>query len=215
MWSPTQHLLQVVAIAKAHKTLVGFDVSTGYNQTMLKSFCLVLVSLLLSASVSAADTDALRSALTGDFEQIETPAQITKRAHASVEQILDQVPWFAKSFARNKLQAQARACSKYRIEWRESVVFLSCDNRESLECKPGTQCMHTQADGERIPYTLDLSNKSIQFTFSAKNGTLQSTLSPMEDGTLRVDRSITTPRLTGAVQWSSTYRPMPTTPSVK
>ncbi|MFT6162243.1 MAG: hypothetical protein ACJAZO_005029 [Myxococcota bacterium] len=145
----------------------------------------------------------------GDWDAGSDLVALTSSIRVEVDDYVSTVGMFKRPFARRPLIRATLPCAKVGIHDTSHGLAISCDDRPVAVAAPnGEPVEHTGHDGRALDliHTID-SDGAILQTFTNRRGTRVNRFVALEDGGLRLEVTITSGLLDGALRYDVLYQP--------
>ncbi|HEY8430365.1 MAG TPA: hypothetical protein VIL20_18425 [Sandaracinaceae bacterium] len=148
---------------------------------------------------------SLEERLSGTFELAGSREEAEARVHRAIDEAVEQVSWFKRSFARARLREKNPVRESMTIEVGGGNVTIGY-GRDRYTTRNG-EWRNVTALGEPVQLLQQIVGSSIYQTFRSPEGEKVTVYTPSEDGRrMDLDVTITSPQLPQPVRYELSYR---------
>lgn len=170
-----------------------------------KHFALtLLVGLAVSLPATGfADEDALK----GDYELDGSKAQAQKKIHTAIDELVEDVNFVKRGFAKRRLRETNEAVSEIDVEISGDKIAVQYDSDPpGISPKGNKPANWKNAEGDSYRLTQQISGRTLTQKFQGEDGARTNKLTVSEDGnTIDMQVTVTSDQLPRPLTYSLTY----------
>lgn len=166
----------------------------------------LVAALLWSVPSSPRAGESFDSRVEGTYGATTSEAEARESIDEKIEEVVSQMVFFKRPFARSKLKEGTEPCSTIRIGLDSRRVTLRCDDRKPTTTKKdGTSTEWTDSEGETYTLSQKVESDQIVQSFESERGTRTNTYSLTDDDTLLLEVEIDGSQLPEPLTYSRTF----------
>ena len=167
--------------------------------------CIATSVLTILPSAPRAE-ESFADRIEGTWEATTTDQQAREKIDEEIDEVVGQMIFFKRPFARNELQEATEPCSELQIAVADEKATIRCDDRKPTTApKDGTSIEWTSYEGETYMITQHVRDDRIVQTFDSDRGLRTNTYSLTDGEKLRLEVEIDGDQLPEALTYERTF----------
>lgn len=167
---------------------------------------LVCLALAVGLPAGLRADESFESRIEGTWEASVSESKARENIDREIEDLLDQMIFFKRPFARGELREATDPCSTLRIGLGDEKLTMRCDDlKPTTSRKDGTSTEWTSYDGESYTLSQTVESDRIVQTFDSDRGLRTNIYSLKDDDTLLLEVELDSGQIPEPLTYERTF----------
>ncbi|ADZ93260.1 hypothetical protein [Marinomonas mediterranea] len=175
----------------------------------MKRMCFAMAVSSVVTMSSFVSVNALAAPPIEGAWQLSQAGDISKQLENAVEEVVSDMNFFVRSFARPVLKKETKVCQTWQILLDSKTVLWQCDDESASELPANALRYETKAEDDKdrtIYNTVQFDEKSLTIELASERGTRTNYWLLTDPNTLEYTATLESEKLPKPLTWTLTYK---------